>query len=189
MVHGIHPLLPFDILEATYLTPTQDFGITTEELITVRARQLAKRPEDIANLQETVTKSRHANLERFKKHFGSRIVDFDFKPGSLVLVRNTRIEESLNRKTKPRYVGPMVVVRKTIGTSYIVAELDGMQSQLRVAGFRLIPYFPRTNISLPIISTLSDDEDATEEDPEDVQYLASLDCEDRKYCVAIPPSL
>ena len=83
----------------------------------------------------------------------------------------------------------MVVVRKTIGTSYIVAELDGMQSQLRVAGFRLIPYFPRMNTSLPIISTLSDDEDAMEEDPEDVQYLASLDREDREYCVAIPPSL
>ena len=83
----------------------------------------------------------------------------------------------------------MVVVRKTIGTSYIVAELDGTQSQLRVAGFRLIPYFPCTSTSLPIISSLSDDEDATEEDPEDIQYLASLDCEDREYCVTIPPSL
>jgi hypothetical protein len=189
MVHGVHPLLPFDIHEATYLAPTQDFGITTEELIAIRAQQLEKRPEDIANFQQIVTKSRHENLERFEKRHGSRIVDFDFKAGSLVLVRNSRIEESLNRKTKPRYTGPMVVVRKTVGTSYVVAELDGTQSQLRVAGFRLIPYLPRSSTSIPIVSNISDDEDTTEDDPEDVQFLASLEQEDREYLVVNPSSL
>ena len=33
MVHGVHPLLPFDILEVTFLAPSQDFGISTEDLI------------------------------------------------------------------------------------------------------------------------------------------------------------
>jgi hypothetical protein len=188
MVHGVHPLLPFDITEATFLSPNQDFGMTTEELIATRACQLAKRPEDLATMQQSVTKARLANLERFEKRHGSRIVDFDFKPGALVLVRNTRYEESLNRKTKPRYIGPMVVVRKTIGTSYVVAELDGSQSQLRVAGFRLIPYFSRTRTAIPIIPNLSDDDDATEEDPEDVHYLASLDQGAREYSAAsLPP--
>ena len=65
-------------------------------------------------MKDTVTKTRMANLVRFEKNYGSRIIDFDFKPGSLVLVRNSRIEESLNQKTKPRYTGPFVVVRKTI---------------------------------------------------------------------------
>ena len=181
MVHGTHPLLPFDIHEATYLAPIQDFGMSTEELIAVRARQLAKRPGDIARMQNLVSESRRQNLERFEKRHGSRIIDFDFKPGSLVLVRNTRIEESLNRKTKPRYLGPMVVVRKTPGTSYIVAELDGTQSELRVAGFRLIPYFPRNHTDIPIISNITDDEDPTQEDPDDVEYLASLDPAAREY--------
>ena len=189
MVHGVHPLLPFDILEATYLSPVQDFGVSTEELVATRARQLAKRPEDLATMQEAVTKSRHDNLERFEKRHGSRIIDFDFKPGSLVLVRNTRIEESLNRKTKPRYTGPMVVVRKTIGTSYIVAELDGAQSTLRVAGFRLVPYFPRTRTPTPIVATIPDDEIYSEEDPEDVHYLGSLAPEDRGYQAMNFPSL
>ena len=188
MVHGVHPLLPFDILEATYLSPTQDFGISTKELISICACQLAKRPEDLANLQEVITNSRRTNLKQFEKSHGSRIVNFDFRPGTLVLVQNMRFEESLNRKTKPHYVGPMVVVHKTIGTSYIVAELNGSQSQLRVAGFRLIPYFQWTSTSVPIISNLSDNKDAMEEDPEDVQYLASLDLDQRKYCVTSPPS-
>ena len=47
MVHSTHPLLPFDILEATYLSPPQDFGLSTEELISLHASQLAKRPGDI----------------------------------------------------------------------------------------------------------------------------------------------
>ena len=135
MVHGVHPLLPFDILEATFLAPSQDFGISTEDLIATRAIQLAKRPEDISAMKDTVTKARMANLVRFEKNYGSRIIGFNFKPGSLVLVRNSRIEESLNRKTKPRYTGPFVVVWKTIGSSYVIAELDGSQSQLRVAAF------------------------------------------------------
>jgi hypothetical protein len=140
LAHGVHPLLPFDILESTFLAPKQDFGISTEELVALRARQLAKQPEDLEEMRSKVAKSRQRNIEQFEKQHGSRIIDFDFKSGALVLVCNTRIEESLNRKTKPRYLGPMVVVRKTIGKSYIVAELDGAQSELQVAGFRLVPY-------------------------------------------------
>ena len=90
-------------------------------------------------MKDTVTKACMANLVHFKKNYGSRIINFDFKPGSLVLVRNYRIEESLNRKTKPCYTGPFIVVQKTIGSSYVIAELDRSQSQLRVAAFRVIP--------------------------------------------------
>ena len=168
LAHGTHPLLPFDITEATYLAPAQDFGITTESLIAVRAQQLAKRPEDLAHMREQVTKSRQKYLKQFEERHRSRIVDFDFKPGSLVLVRNTRVEDSLNRKTKPRYLGPMVVIRKTEGTSYEVAELDGPESTLRVAGFHVIPYFSRraTAQEVPPPSR------ATQEDPEDNQFLS-----------------
>ena len=188
MVHGTHPLLPFDILEATYLSPPQDFGLSTEELISLRASQLAKRPEDIERMRNTVTKFRCMSLEQFEKRHSSRIINFNFKPGALVLVRNSRVEESLNRKTKPRYTGPMVVVRKTIGTSYIVAELDGAESELRVAGFRLIPYFPRTATATPIVPSAPEFDDATIDDPEDVRYLASLPAENRLYRSVAPPS-
>jgi len=185
MAHGTHPLLPFDILEATYLAPAQDFGISTEELVATRTRQLAKRPEDLERMRETVTLSRRKNLERFEKQHGSRIVDFNFQPGALVLVRNSRVEESLNRKTKPRYLGPMVVVRKTVGTSYVVRELDGSESRLRVAGFRLIPYFPRARAIAPVPET--PDVDDSMDDPEDVRYLASLSPDSRQYELASAP--
>ena len=84
----------------------------------------------------------------------------------------------------------MVMVHKTIGTSYIVAELDGSQSQLRVAGFCLIPYFPQTRSSFVIPPDDSDDDqDNTEDDPEDVHYLTSLDAPNRSYVSLDFPSL
>jgi hypothetical protein len=173
MVHGVHPVLPFDIVEATYLAPPQDFGMTTEDLVALRAQQLSKRSEDLEEMQQRITDVRRKNLERFELVHSSRIVDFDFQPGSLVLIRNSRIEKSLDRKTKARYIGPMVVVRKTKGMSYIVAELDGAQSQLRVAAFRVIPYLARTKTTIPIVTDYEENEDFTDDDPADVNYLHS----------------
>ena len=82
----------------------------------------------------------------------------------------------------------MVIVRKTIGTSYIVAELDGAESELRVAGFCLIPYFPRTVTATPIVPSAPKFNDTTMDDPEDVRYLASLPAKNRLYCSVMPPS-
>ena len=189
MAHGVHPLLPFDISEATYLAPPQDLGMSTEELVALRAQQLAKRPEDIERMRDRVLLSRLRGLEQFEKQHRGRIIDFDFQPGALVLLRNSRVEDALNRKAKPRYIGPMVIVRKTEGRSYVVAELDGTESQLRVAAFRLIPYFACTKSSVPIISSDPSDDEVTEEDPDDVHYLKSLAPSERVYQTATIPSL
>jgi hypothetical protein len=36
------------------------------------------------------------------------------------------VEKSLNKKLEPRYLGPMVIVRRTKGGSYIVCEMNGV---------------------------------------------------------------
>ena len=162
--------------------------MSTEDLVTLRASQLSKRPEDLEDMQRKVTNTRRRNLECFEQDHGARIVDFNFQPGALVLVRNTCVEESLNRKTKPRYLGPMVVVRKTQGKSYIVTELDGAQSQLRVAAFRVIPYFARSHSSISLVSDVPDDEDFTEDDPSDVQFFKNAVSDEQDYCRVPLPS-
>jgi hypothetical protein len=54
----------------------------------------------------------------------------------------------------------MIVLRKTLGCSYLLAELDGSVSKLRYAAFHLIPYHPRTTSHIPVTSvTRLDNED------------------------------
>ena len=110
--------------------------------------------------------------------FKSQIKDFDFHPGSLVLVRNSKVEKELNRKTKPRYLGPMVVLRRTTGRSYVLAELDGSMSKLHFAAFRIIPYYPRFRSSIPVMDLSGfDDQTLDELAAEDDEELDDEDSE------------
>ena len=131
MVHGVEPLFPFDLSEATFLVPVPDTdNITTPILIAWRARQLQKRQEDIDTICEQVLLSQFASLRHFEQQFKSWIRQQDFSPGDLVLVRNSWIEKELNRKTKLCYLGPMVVLCRTFGGLYLLAKLDGAISCL-----------------------------------------------------------
>src|ERR1700709_2885169 len=99
-------------------------------------------------MEEKILKVRYRSAKEFEA--SHRIKDFNFAVGSLVLVRNSHVEVELNHKTKPRYLGPMIVLRRTVGGSYLLAELDGSVSRLRFAAFRLLPYHPRSRTRIPV---------------------------------------
>jgi hypothetical protein len=167
VAHGIEPLFPFDLAEATYLVPPLGEPLSTSDLIAIRSRQLQKREEDLAQIGARVWEARQQSVADFIKANESKIVDYDFKEGDLVLVRNSSVEHTLSSKTKPRYGGPMVVVRRTRRGSYILAELDGAVSSNRYAAFRLVPYFPRSHIALPVTHLTERVEEEVEEDDQE----------------------
>jgi len=182
MAHGVEPLLPFDLAEATFLVPIDSPGMSTTELIAHRARQLQKRPEDLARIHERVLQAWYASAKHFAERYRHTMRDFDFAPGALVLVRNSCVEKELDRKTKPRYLGPMVVMRCTHGGSYILAELDGSVAKLRYAAFHVLPYYPRSleRISVTQLTGLSDQEldqnrDDSFPEPDDETFLENLE--------------
>jgi transposase InsO family protein len=149
LLHGVHPLLPCDLAEATFMIPRLKDNLSDLDLLIARTRQIAKMPEDVARARDTLQKSRFRSKEAFEENFGRRIQRTTFKTGELVLMRNSPIENtvSINKKVKNRYMGPYRVVRETKGKAYVLEELSGVTLLAPVAAFRLIPYIKREHLN------------------------------------------
>ncbi|KIJ07443.1 hypothetical protein PAXINDRAFT_90381 [Paxillus involutus ATCC 200175] len=136
MAHGVEPLFPFDLAQVTFLVPPPESdSLNTTALITFHTCQLQKRCEDIDSICEKVLKSCFQSIKQFEQTFKNHIKDYNFVPGSLVLIRNTQVKKELNRKTKPCYLGSMLVIRRIKGGLYMLAELDGSISKLHYVAF------------------------------------------------------
>jgi transposase InsO family protein len=168
MAHGVEPVLPFDIALATFLVPNLTDRLSTVDLIATRTRQLQRREDDLAAIRSNVLKSRFESVRQFERQFEKTIRDHNFGPGAFVLVRNSSIETDLGRKAKPRYLGPMVVIRRSQNGAYRLAELDGTVSNLRFAAFRLVPYHSRSRSSIPVTRLVDRDDLARANADEDI---------------------
>ena len=91
-----------------------------------------------------------------RRTYGGLRAPLDVKPGELVLVRNSRIEMEMNRKHKPRWLGPYVVVRRHFGGSYLLAELDRAIIADRIAAARIRLYYPRVGMRYNVSRILAD---------------------------------
>ena len=145
---GAHPVIPLDIEEATWLVEFPGSIISTAELIGLRAKALAKHTQHVDEMRQRVDAEKLAAVRRYEKVHEHTIKDYHFEPGDLVLVRNTKVEKSLDTKMATRYLGPMIIVRRTKGGSYLCCEMNGAMMHGKIAQFRVIPYLARKRIDL-----------------------------------------
>jgi hypothetical protein len=137
MAHGVEPILLFNITLATFLTPNYECPLTTAELISMCARQLEHWEDDLMAIHRCVLNSHFTSVCQFEKHFEGTPKAHEFKPGDLVLVRNSAANSDiLGHKVKPQYFGLMIVARRTCNGAYRLAKLDGTVSKLCYAAFR-----------------------------------------------------
>jgi transposase InsO family protein len=166
LLHGVHPILSFDLADATFLVDGFTSGMSSVQLLTLRMRQLERRPEDLEKAAKSLKEARFKSKEEFEWKYRKRMRREIYKKGELVLLRNSEQEMRLNRKTKPRYLGPYEVCRKTKGGSYVLKELDGTILHEGAAAYRLLPYISRHNRSLlrEIAQEIAEEEESSDSD-------------------------
>ena len=71
------------------------------ELLGLRALALAKHVGHIKEMRQRVTKEKIRRALALEDDFKYKVKEFNFMPGSLVLVKNSAIEMSADRKMKP----------------------------------------------------------------------------------------
>jgi hypothetical protein len=125
-----HPLLPFNIIETNYLLPSPESLLSSTDLIACCAVALQKCKEDLAALCNHIHATHNWAAVQFERDHESMIHDFNFKPGHLVVIWNTAVEKLLNCKMCPHYMGPLMVVSRNCGSTYILCKLDGMLAQM-----------------------------------------------------------
>jgi hypothetical protein len=148
-VCGAHPVLPLDLEEATWLVEWPDTIISTDELVGLRAIALAKHTYHVNEMRDRVAEFKKTEAAKYAEKYKHVIKDYVFEPGDIVMIRNTSVEDSMNRRNKERWKGPLVVVRRTKGGSYIVCEMNGAVLQRKIGRFRVVPFAQRHKIALP----------------------------------------
>ena len=100
-------------------------------------------------------------------------------PGDLVLIRNTRIEQEMNRKHKPRYLRPYVLHEPKTSGTWSIDELDGTPSRTSVAGFQILPYISQDQRTIDQLAADLDEEDSeTDSDDEENEVPDTWDSDE-----------
>ncbi|CCO35858.1 Retrovirus-related Pol polyprotein from transposon 412 Includes: RecName: Full=Protease [Rhizoctonia solani AG-1 IB] len=142
LAHGTHPLLPFDVTEATFLFGEPE-PMSTKALVARRARMLAKLDSAIEQAKDRLTKSRYRSKTQFEQAHAAALRREPLAVGTPVLVRNSRFDNEINAKSHDRWLGPYVVVRIGRNGAYRLAELNGAVLAEPVAASRVIQFYPR----------------------------------------------
>jgi hypothetical protein len=141
--------------------------MTEAELLAARIRQILRMPQDVQKARQTLQQSRIRSKHAFETKYAKRLIRQEYEPGTLVLLRNNPVENTMaiTRKTTDRYIGPYLVTRRTLGGSYVLQEMDGTPLRTTVAAFRLIPYIQRGNLD-DLVDMNSESENRSTSDSE-----------------------
>jgi len=138
------PILPIELDITTWNVMNWNKVVDTTDLITMRARALERRNEDLEEAAAHLNRMRRLGKEYFDKRHS--LHPKPFEEGMLVLSHDTAgsMNMSAERKLAFRWFGPFRIVEanQEKGT-YTLAELDGAQLRGTYAASRLKRFYER----------------------------------------------
>ena len=57
-----------------------------------------------------------------------------------------KVRYSSNKKMKPHYLGPLIIISRNKGGTYILCKLDGIVLHRPIAAYRVLPYLAKRTI-------------------------------------------
>ena len=136
--------------------------VSTSGLLLVQAKQLVRKEVDIGKASEGARLSRLKSAEDLECRNASRMLVGRYKPGTMVLVYQSYLDNQHSGKDLPCWVGPYAVASIEGNGSYQRRELDGTLLRHRTAAERVQLFFFRK--ASDIIVTTIVDEDSEDED-------------------------
>ena len=136
-MYGQKPVMPIeDTIPTWNVLPWQD-GLSREELLTLRIRQLERRPEDVEAAKERLKNARLKNKDYFDKRH--RLRSKAIGKGDWVLVYDSSLDNqhTVMRKFSKRWFGPYVVKNVHEIATYSLSKLDGTEMKTPIAGKRI----------------------------------------------------
>ncbi|KIK38540.1 hypothetical protein CY34DRAFT_25606 [Suillus luteus UH-Slu-Lm8-n1] len=131
-IHHVTGLLPYFMVHGLRRN-------TTTDLIAWRTHQLQKHKSDLDVIKDKVVAACFKSICNFEQCFRTSIKSYEFVPGILVLVHNSK------------------------GGSYMLTELDGMISKLCFAMFHVIPYYPRSKYCISVTQMTGIDDNSIDQ--------------------------
>lgn len=145
LMYGQEALLPFDLTDRSWYALDWDTVRTTEDLLTLRTKQIGRRDEHLGPASAEATRTRQKAIDNYMKKNEKRLVNGDYEPGTWVLVHETWLDRQLGNKGHLRFAGPYIVHSKHQNNNYRLRELDGSLIKEAVPAARLKIFFYRTD--------------------------------------------
>ncbi|KAJ7245449.1 hypothetical protein C8J57DRAFT_1082292 [Mycena rebaudengoi] len=149
LLYGVHPVFSFDIDEITWQTLDWDKVRTHEDLIAIRAQQLARRDPKLHEANERIRLSRRRAIEDLAKRQHYQFDFADYEEGMYVWLRESQLDEIKGGKGEWLYSGPYIIHQKRERDSFVLRELSGaiLKGHVNIRRLRLF-YFRPSNQTL-----------------------------------------
>ena len=162
------PVMPIEEVIPTWSVLPWEDGLSREDLLALRIRQLERRPEDIEIAIKNLKKAKEKNKATFDRNHRLRLQAIQVEDWVLIYDSSLDNQFSTIRKFAKRWFGPYIVKQVEDNATYFLRELDGTELKLPIAG-KMIKLFRRRNDHLlhgeSMVNANEDEEGVDNEKP------------------------